>query len=84
MIKENISKNEKILVYIQSYVNNFGQIKLFQNSIDKSVVLKYLVQGLFNSFTYFLSNKEREKFKSIYNDIKINIQKLIYKKSWNL
>ena len=71
-LKEIISKNEKILVCIQSYVNNFGQIKLFQISIDKSIALKHIIQGLFNSLTYFLSNEEREKFKSIYNDIKIN------------
>ena len=74
-LKENISKNEKILVYIQSYVNNFGQIKLLQDSLDKSEALKYIIQGLFNSSTYFLSNKETEKFKCIYNDIKTKIQK---------
>ena len=34
-LKENVAKNEKILVYIQSYVNNFGQIKMLQTSLDK-------------------------------------------------
>jgi len=71
-LKENISKNEQILVCIQSYMNNFGQIKLFQISVDKSVALKYIILGLFNRLTYVLSNEERDKFKSIYNDIKEN------------
>ena len=53
-------------------MNNFGQIKLFQISVDKSVALKYIILGLFNRLTYVLSNEERDKFKSIYNDIKEN------------
>ena len=74
-LKENISHNEKILVYIQSYVNNFGQIKMLQASLDKSETLNNIIQGLFNSSTYFLSNKETDKFKCTYNDIKTNKQK---------
>ena len=73
-LKENVSKNEGILVYIQSYVNNFGQIIMLQASLDKSEALKYIVQGLFNSSTYFLSNKETDKFKCTYIDKEKNNQ----------
>ena len=73
-LKENVSKNEGILVYIQSYVNNYGQIKMLQGSLDKSEALKYIVQGLFNSSTYVLSNNEKDKFKCTYIDKEKNNQ----------
>ena len=73
-IKEN-AKNKDIFVYFEKYVNNYGQINLLKSSLDKSEVLKYKVQALFNGSTFILSNtkKEEDSFKCIYIE-NINIK----------
>ena len=69
-LKENVSKSDGILFYIQRFLKNYGQIRMFQDSLS----LKYIVQGIFNSSTYFLSNNEKDKFKCTYIDKEKNKQ----------
>ena len=64
-LKENLSKDDQILVYITNYMDNYEQIRELNNSLDSSS-LKYKVQELLKSSTYFLSNKPTDKFKCIY------------------
>ena len=69
-LKENVSKNDGILVYIKSYVNNYGHIRMLQDYID----LKSIVQGIFNCSTFILSNKETDKFNCTFIDKEKNKQ----------
>ena len=76
-IKENVPKNKDIFVYFEKYVNNYGQINMLKSSLDKSEVLKYKVQALFNGSHFILSNtkKDEDSFKCIYME-NINVKEM--------
>ena len=66
LLKENVPNNKDIFVYFNKYVNSYAQIKMLKSSVDKSEVLKYKVQALFNGSTFIISNKKEESFKCNY------------------
>jgi len=76
-LKEKIYKDDIILVYIQSYVNNYNNIRMLQASSDNPKALKDIVQGLLNCSTFFLSNKKTDKFKCTFIEQYIKKEKCL-------
>ena len=68
LLKLNVPKTKDIAVYFEKYVNNYGQISILKASIDKSEVLKNIVQGLFNGSEFILSNTKENSFLCTYKD----------------
>ena len=68
LLKLNVPKTKDIAVYFEKYVNNYGQISILKASIDKSEVLKNIVQGLFNGSEFILSNTKENSFLCKYKD----------------
>ena len=63
---ETIFKNQKdIYAYFERYVNNFGQIKMLQSSVNIEESLKYKIKSLFNGCKFFLSNDNPKNKKEI-------------------
>ena len=66
LFKENVDKNKDILLYFEKFVDNYGQIKTLESSLDKSQVLKNQIQNIINDSTFILSNRKNDSFKFIH------------------
>ena len=65
-IKEKIQEKKDINVYFEKYVKSYGQIKLLQNSVDRTEFIKYKIETIFKGSVFLLSNKKDEFFKCTY------------------
>ena len=62
LFKENVNKKKDILLYFEKFVDNYGQIKILESSLDKSKVLKSQIQDIINDSTFTLSNTKTDSF----------------------
>ena len=63
LFKENVDKKKDILLYFEKFVDNYGQIKVLESSLDKSQVLKNQIEKIINDSTFILSNTKNDSFK---------------------
>ena len=66
LFRENVDKKKDILLYFEKFVDNYGQIKVLESSLDKSQVLKSQIQNIINDSTFILSNTKIGSFKFIH------------------
>ena len=77
LLKEKVPTKKDIFLYFEKYVQNYAQIKMLKTSLDKSEVLKFKIQAIFNGSTFVLSNKKDESFKCEYmENVKEELKKV--------
>ena len=83
LLKENSSKHKDILVYFEKFISNYNQIKNLQASLNKSEVLKYQIQALFDGAIFTLSSNRLQSFicsykqKDTKNDVHLKRENII-------
>ena len=69
-MKPKIQEKKDINVYFEKYINNYGQIKLLQTSVDRTEFIKYKIETLFKGCEFVITNKKDEFFKCIIKKVK--------------
>ena len=59
-MNKKVSVTKDIHVYFEKYVNNYGQIKLLNASVDKSEALKYKIKAIFDGCQFLLANSKMD------------------------
>ena len=80
LLKIKLKEKHDILIAFKNFISNYSQIKILQTSLDKSEVLKYKIQKIFNGSKFILSNDMKSPIKCIFvgmeeNELKEDILK---------
>ena len=65
-LKIKLKEKHDILIAFKNFISNYSQIKILQTSLDKSEVLKYKIQKIFNGSKFILSNDMKSPIKCIF------------------
>ena len=63
LLKIKLKEKHDILFAFKNFITNYSQIKILQTSLDKSEVLKYKIQKIFNGSIFILSNDMKSPIK---------------------
>ena len=66
LFREQFSKKNDIFIYFEKLFINYSQIFLLQSHLDKSELLKYKINALFNNAIFTLKNTKTYLFKCVY------------------
>ena len=64
--KIKLKEKHDILIAFKNFISNYSQITILQTSLDKSEVLKYKMQKIFNGSKFILSNDMNSPIKCIF------------------
>ena len=67
ILKGKVLAQDDIMIYIERYVSNFGQIKTLQSSMNKSENLKYQIEAIFKDAIFEINNDNNKLYSFLCN-----------------